>query len=537
MSDNNRNDIVQETANQSNDTITAQSGNFSAKQQFDIYNEQLKDRTTLPDVEQSAQNTLRNVSRRKQSVRLSPMASALLQKRNGVYLPPTHFATPITRKEILNPACTPALRVHLKQTGPAAVPHGAMAEQTISLHRKLHGQWMDKQNEEYGSPMSFTSNPTTSTKAPNPVGDQEAPSVPFFPAMHESLTKNLLKTDDSKEVSSALQRLKTNFVARAPRERIQKRALIIGIEYNTNANAHRNSFAFGQSVEKWYNLVVRDFQFLTKEIRILSDAFKPASGKAGVFEPTYANIKIGLEWLLGEAKKGDHLFLCYSGDVGSKKEVETDPITQVPHCIIPIDYAVHENCVWDHEIQDLIKNLPNGVNFTAFLDCRCSWHLISLPYVYRSSRSKLNGTYEVTRALPTLDSMEQNSTPSFMSVFRKSRAKWHEKERIKNVRRLKYFEDTVKKFENGANVVCFSTTPGRNRRLQWFGSGTSKIGTGEYTDAVEKAFNELLKEGNQLTYRNLMFHIAEMLSPRGESLQLPQLCSSKELDIDQIIAL
>lgn len=523
------------------DTKTTQSGNFSAKHEFGIYNEQLKDRTILPDVEQSAQDTLKNVSRRKQSVRLSPMASALLQSRNGVYLPPTHFATPTTQKEILNPACTPALRVHLKQTGPVAVPHGAMADQTISLHRKLHGQWMDMKNGEYGNPVRRMSNPTTSSMVPNSVSDQETSSVPFFPAMHESLTKNLLKTDDTREVSSALQKLKTNFVSRAPRERVQKRALIIGIGYSTNANAQCNSFGFGQTVEKWYNLVIRVFQFLTSEIRILSDTFKPGSGKASVFEPTYANIKIGLEWLLGEAKKGDHLFLSYNGDVGLTMEAEvsreTDSTSHAPHGIIPIDYPVHENCVWDHEIQNMIKSLPNGVHFSIFLDCRYSWSLIPLPYIYRSSKSKQNGSYEVVRVLPTQDSVEQKSIPSFMSVFRKSRAKWHEKERTKKLRGLKYFEDTVKKFENGANVVCFATTPRRNKRLQWFRNGPAKIGDGEYTDAVEKAFNELQKEGSQLTYRNLMFHIAEMLSPRGEILQLPQLWSTKKLDIDQIIAL
>lgn len=520
------------------DTQTTETGNFSAKQEFDIYNEQHRDRTILPDVEQSAEDTLKKASRRKQSVRLSPMASALLQKRNGVYLPPTHFATPSTQREILNPACTSALRVHLKQTGPVAVPSGAVADQTISMQRRLHDQWINEKNEVYGDPSGPVSNTGTSDMDEESPVAQEPSSVPFFPAMHECLTKNLLKTDNRREASSALRKFNPNFVARAPRERVNKRALIIGVEYSTRTNTQLNAFGFGQTVEKWYNIVIRDFQFLTKEIRILSDAFIPGSGKASVCQPTYSNIRVGFQWLFGDAKKGDHLFLSYTGDVRSVNERETDPKSNARYGIISVDYPSHETCLWGQELQDMIKSLPNGVRVTIFLDCRCSSNLISLPYIYRSSKCRHTGMYEVGPALPAEYSGEQSSTSSFMSVFRKSRAKWHEKERIRNLQRLKHFEDAVKQFENGADVVCFATAPQRNERMQWLKNRAPQIGNGEYTDAVEKAFNELQKEGSQTTYRNLMFHICDRLSPRGETIQLvPQFCSTKKLDINEMIPL
>ena len=86
---------------------------FSAKYQYSVFEtpEGREEKINL-DRGRTTEENIRQIGQRKRHVRLSPMASALIQRRSGVFLPPTHFATAKKETRILSPACTLSL-IHI----------------------------------------------------------------------------------------------------------------------------------------------------------------------------------------------------------------------------------------------------------------------------------------------------------------------------------------------------------------------------------------------------------------------------------------
>ncbi|CAD2220621.1 metacaspase [Angomonas deanei] len=96
--------------------------------------------------------------------------------------------------------------------------------------------------------------------------------------------------------------------------------------------------------------------------------------------PTRANIIKYMAWLVKDARKGDVLFMHYSGHgTQTKSNDQYEPYDQV---ICPSDYNT-AGCIIDDDIfKILASTLPKGVRLTVLFDCCHSGSMMDLPYQF-----------------------------------------------------------------------------------------------------------------------------------------------------------
>lgn len=84
---------------------------------------------------------------------------------------------------------------------------------------------------------------------------------------------------------------------------------------------------------------------------------------------TTANIRKGLEWLVGDASAGDSLVFHYSGHGAQVRDVHGDELSDnLDEIICPYDLD-WDNPFTDDDLAEICKAVPKGVLLTVILDC------------------------------------------------------------------------------------------------------------------------------------------------------------------------
>jgi len=158
------------------------------------------------------------------------------------------------------------------------------------------------------------------------------------------------------------------------REVGSRRALLIGINYRNTHNELRGCI---NDVATYKDLLIQHYGFQESEMLILTEDEPRANW------PYKARIVEGMQWLMRGAKKGDSLFLSYSGH-GSQMvdRTGTEP-NGMSDCICPLDCnkSWPEHIILDTEIHThLYDSLPDGVKLTCVFDCCHSGTVANLEY-------------------------------------------------------------------------------------------------------------------------------------------------------------
>mmetsp|Transcript_13984 Transcript_13984/g.22166 ORF Transcript_13984/g.22166 Transcript_13984/m.22166 type:complete len:366 (+) Transcript_13984:57-1154(+) len=150
------------------------------------------------------------------------------------------------------------------------------------------------------------------------------------------------------------------------------KALLIGINYSKSAAPLQGCHQDVRNMSAW--LLSQNFG--VSNTRTLLD-----SDEAGVWgNPTHENIKLGLQWLAKDAKKGDSLFFHFSGHGTSVRDDNDDEIDALDEAIVPVDFRTSGVIVDDLILEHLVLQLPEGVKLTCLFDCCHSGSIVDLPY-------------------------------------------------------------------------------------------------------------------------------------------------------------
>jgi len=152
----------------------------------------------------------------------------------------------------------------------------------------------------------------------------------------------------------------------------RKRALLIGINYFGTSAELRGCI---NDVSNMKRLLTQTFWWRKGEIKTLTDNDPDLM-------PTRARILEGLHWLVEGAKRGDTLFLHFSGHGAQQEDPQGHEEDGMNETILPVDFK-RAGMITDDQIGDIIvKGLPEGVRLTAVMDCCHSGTGLDLPYTW-----------------------------------------------------------------------------------------------------------------------------------------------------------
>ncbi|MEM1010354.1 MAG: hypothetical protein AAGJ35_15280, partial [Myxococcota bacterium] len=285
---------------------------------------------------------------------------------------------------------------------------------------------------------------------------------------------------------------------------------------------------------------------------------------ADVRDASQKSIREGLDWLFSAGRNGiaEQLFLAYNGEVMYPKKSNNNNgnpsgcVKKNSHTLVPSDYpSGNSTSLWDEELHMMIRLLPSTVRMVIFLDCRLSWNIIRLPHIYLAFKNSRFGKYQVCRTLTSESHINghgsakwghnlQNYPPPLEADFEEFLQN-HEstlktdagKETFQ--KQLNYYNTEVRKFEGTAKVICFGTTPTKYRlftRHRLIGVNWIDQGDVTYT-AMHEVVKCILSNKRVPTIREVMVKMAKHLSPRGLIYQVPQVCSTTKLDLDESFVL
>ncbi|KAH8618082.1 Caspase domain [Trypanosoma vivax] len=213
-------------------------------------------------------------------------------------------------------------------------------------------------------------------------------------------------------------------------------------------------------------------------------------GRSG--QPTRHNILRHLAWLVLGAKPGDVLFLFFAGH-GTQTKALHDAAEEFDQCLLPVDYEKN-GCILDNDIHKvLLSRLPAGVRLTAVFDCCHSGTMMDLAFKYACSASsapQCGGHMERIR--------EGNDVKA-------------------DVLMVSGCEDD----QTSADVHDTATL------------GTGSTGAG---GAITQCLTYMIQNRTTASYRDLFHATRDMLHRKGYT-QIPQLCASKPLDLQQQFSL
>lgn len=391
------------------------------------------------------------------------------------------------------------------------------------------------------TPYSTSNTPFTLNMAPplSPYDSYIALRADFKP-----LPKSVVQKQQEAAASARAQRGRKRIAPFQPvaekmiRERgphIRKRAVVIGLSY-CNTDSEREAPINTLSARRWHDTLIRRLQYLAEEVILLVDDNVLITGVTPVAKPTRNTIIDSLKWLVGGATENHRLFLSINGNVAIEKDAQVDSTHPAKHGLIPCNYPSSDP-VWDHEIHDIIKSLHPKSHLTIFLDSRVSWNLIRLPHVSYLYKHGRHEKVEMQQALTSEPySVPRMSTTLVNYMMDLTSDKGPKEEEEKN-RQIAYFENMKEQFENSGTVVCFAASPARYRRVKRHKHfGINWLHKGMYTAMAQCTIEEMWKEKEQITYRSMMEGLADKAAPDGMLAQMPQICCTKDIDLDQVMA-
>ncbi|KAK8519772.1 hypothetical protein V6N13_031742 [Hibiscus sabdariffa] len=143
-----------------------------------------------------------------------------------------------------------------------------------------------------------------------------------------------------------------------------KKAVLIGINYPGTKAELKGCI---NDVKRMYKCLIQRYGFSKEDVKVLIDTDEDYD------RPTGKNIRRALNSLVGSAKRGDYLFVHYSGH-GTRLPAETgdDDDTGYDECIVPCDM----NLITDDDFRDFVDKVPAGCRITIVSDSCHSGGLI-----------------------------------------------------------------------------------------------------------------------------------------------------------------
>lgn len=316
---------------------------------------------------------------------------------------------------------------------------------------------------------------------------------------------------------------------------VRRKAVVIAISYMPHGKSVDDAYGcnttaeYGLAAKKLFDVLVRQLSYPAEDIRLLTDTAVEGCGTAQRLAPSALCILKSMRWLTDGAQPGDRLFLSFSGEASLEECARAKGTSN--NFIVPGDYP-SGSLIFDTQFEQLIRRVPRGAHLHILLDCRLSWHLVRLPYVTLPVKSGKRSDFQLTKPNtndPPTPSTADLIIPAIASKaisITKTKAA-QEKERKQLERQRDAFQQQRDKFSGSARVTCLAASPTKYRK---FTTGPQPLGKGEYTDAFVLAIDDICRNEDKLTYGNLMVAMAARLSPRGELNQVPQLCSTFDLN-------
>jgi len=155
----------------------------------------------------------------------------------------------------------------------------------------------------------------------------------------------------------------------------RRKALLIGINYLNNPNAHLDGCINDTNYLKF--MLISKFQYTPTDMLVLTD-----DQADPLLQPTRANIMNAFRWLVEGAVPGDSLFFSFSGHGGQVPDYNGDEADGLDEVIMPVDYNTAGPIVDDDIHAYLAMGVPPGAKLTAVMDCCHSGTGMDLPYEY-----------------------------------------------------------------------------------------------------------------------------------------------------------
>lgn len=157
-----------------------------------------------------------------------------------------------------------------------------------------------------------------------------------------------------------------------------KRAISFGINYYGTSYELRGCINDCNAIRK---ILTERCGFDPKNIELVTDS------PQNKIKPTRDIILQKLKEYVNKTKKGDTLFVHYSGHGSYIRDVEGDEIDQKDEVICPCDNSI----IKDDELYEiLVKNFPKGARLICVFDCCHSGSALDLPLRYTHSNTFVN---------------------------------------------------------------------------------------------------------------------------------------------------
>ena len=152
-----------------------------------------------------------------------------------------------------------------------------------------------------------------------------------------------------------------------------KYAILIGINYRDTSKELDGCINDMNNIKK---LLINSLGFKENNILLITDDTN--------IQPTKANILNSLTDLVKDSIPGDTLFLAYSGHgTHTQSSINKDELYGQDQLIIPIDANSIQDCIFDNDLNNIIKtNIKDGVNFFGLMDACYSGSIFDLKYSY-----------------------------------------------------------------------------------------------------------------------------------------------------------
>jgi len=177
----------------------------------------------------------------------------------------------------------------------------------------------------------------------------------------------------------------------------RKKALCIGINYYGQQSELHGCVNDAKEIMEF---LIKHYNYKEHDIVLLTDDSRDPRS-----QPTMANIRAGMRWLVDGARTHDSLFFHYSGHGGQVKDRNGDEIDGYDEVIYPVDFKT-QNVLVDDEMHNLMVHpLPIGCRLTAVFDSCHSGSALDLPYLYHAD-GRVKGSQV------TADHLAEKSTPA-----------------------------------------------------------------------------------------------------------------------------
>lgn len=170
-----------------------------------------------------------------------------------------------------------------------------------------------------------------------------------------------MKNDFNREINNILNSENSNIIS--TNQYVNKKALVIGINYNETTNQLNGCINDAISIEKF----LKDKQFT--EIKLLTDETE--------IKPTKDNILNEIKNIIENSNKNDLIFIFYSGHGSYTIDQNNDEIHGYDGLLVPLDL----NVIKDDELKTLINTYgKQDTTIIALFDCCNSGTLLDLRY-------------------------------------------------------------------------------------------------------------------------------------------------------------